>query len=578
MDQHYSKERSTVEETSPSPPPSEGRGFTHLRQVISLFFKFLGRWLLTAAICAAFAVVLKEYDKRVYIQDDDTHVYNAITAGLTICLSLNIDSSLNALANTFKWVIIAYQPFPPRIVSLILGFDSSKLNVIRLLFWPKSVAWWLRLICFVWLLIAIAAQVGTALIGLTYSVVPLLPDSGDFPRLFGDGSTAIFTQIGAFSVDRMQFPTEPEPSLYNLTVQRSNAFAYGVGAINSPVYDINGPWAYSFHSATFDFNARTFTNPIANYPTWTKNIQWNAIGRYVLNWASCADVTINDLTYYTDTTTINFIGYNGTQEFDISQSPLDYMTYISDTSFACGPRCTQVYAIVTGSSTTNMFVCNSTVGEMYDVGTEALVTQENLTMPDTQARILGGAIGWGDIDVNGTVGNRNMPGRFLASSFPYGSYWTSPAIPNAEGVSDELVAHFTAATIEVINQYGVGSNFTNLNIPGVASELDVKWMYSVLILALIPGLQALLAVICMAIVYRHQVPVHDDSPFASATLLGPIVSHIPRGVVQSESQIAKSMRDSLVYMPAGDGHGSEVKLENPGVWNLEKAFRHGQYH
>ncbi|OTA80190.1 hypothetical protein M434DRAFT_38104 [Hypoxylon sp. CO27-5] len=555
--------------------PSTGKVFNHRRQAIRLFFKFFGRWLLTAMICAAFTGVLKAYDRKPYIEDRSTQIYNSIAAGLTICLSLNIASSLNAFAAAFKWVLLARKPFQPRVFDLVLDFDKSKANAVKLLFWRGETGWCLRLVCLVWLFIALAAQVGTALIGLAYSVVPLSIDSADFPTPRGRGFTSIFTQIGSHSltVDNVSFPIEPENTPYNLTVQRSNAFAYGIGAINSPIYKVTWPDAFSFHTTAYDEESEAYFSAITNYPTWSQNTPWNAIGRGVKNYARCigVDASMRDSSNFSDTSAITFDGYNGTQTFTITKAPLDYVTYISDTNSSCGARCTQVYVIIAANRTTDLFICNSTVRVMYDWLSNDLILNGSLSMPDPQARILAGAIGWGDIEVDDSL---STPGRFQASSFPYGSYWASSSLTPSNGsVGNLFVAHFTAATIEVMSQYGLFEEFPNIIVPGIASELDVKWMYSDLILSLIPAFQGLLALSCIYGLYRYRVPIHDDSPLAMGTLLTPVVSHIPTGTLQSGSRMTKDMKVDIVYMPEGDRSSNKVKIASTDEWGGKKAFR-----
>ncbi|KAI0379419.1 hypothetical protein F5Y04DRAFT_290295 [Hypomontagnella monticulosa] len=506
----------------------------------SILFEFLGRWLLTALICAAFVIVLKQYDQKVYFQSDSTHVYNAVAAGLTICLSLNIDSSLNAFASTFKWAILVRRHFKPRVFELILAFDSSKINAIKLLFWPSGSPWWLRIICLVWLLIAVLAQVGTALIGLTYSVASLSPNTDDFPRPRGDGYTAIFTQIGSISVDNEDTSNPTE------AVQRSNAFGYGFGTINAEIQF----WpTLIFRYPTWDSETEAYYSGISNYPAWANDglTLWNTIGRSVENYANCTDAQITDMSVDSNATIITFNVDGESQVFTVLQNPLDYVTYISDTSPSCGPRCTQVYAIFSANETTNLFMCNSTVGEMYDDYTGELVLQQNLSMPDTQARILAGSIGWGDINVNSSLDPQSIPDRFQASGFPSGSYWAPSSRPDSATMSALFVARFPAAAIAAMNEGGIMGEFPDLSIPGVAQQLDVQWTYSILTLSLIPGIQAIFTLMCIALLYLHPLPIHDSSPFAIAKLLAPVVSHIPQDTLASGSEIAKKLTMHYVY-------------------------------
>ncbi|KAI1456096.1 hypothetical protein F4805DRAFT_433855 [Annulohypoxylon moriforme] len=549
MSQSIEKNHSSSEEVLSS-NPSRKKDLTHRQQSRILFFKFLRRWLLTAGICVAFVVVLREYDRKSWMEDGSTHIYNAVVSGLTICLSLNIDASLNAFAAAFKWVILASKQFNPHIFELILAFDNSKVNAIKLIFWRKVGAWWLRAICIVWLFITLAAQVGTALIGLTYSVIPLSPDRGDFPKPHGYGRTSIFTQIGYYDE---AIAADQES---NLTTQRSNAFDYGVGAINSGFDDVDSSTPFTFRSASYDYDKNIFIGAISNYPGWASDslTQWNFIGRYVENQAWCEETPIRSVNSSSNITDITFDGYNGTQIFTIPQTPLDYITYISDTSLSCGPRCTQVYAIYSTDETTDLFSCNSTVYEMLNQDWHP-INRTDLSIPDTQAQILAGAIGWGDIKIDNSLDGLSMPGRYRASSFSNGSYWAPYGPPTNDTISSAYVAYFTASTIAVIDEYGIQQNFTDLVIPGMASELTVTWKYSILILALIPGIQALLALLCVLVVYLHKVPIHDGSLLGIAALLNPALSEFAKGD-HNGRDIAKHMDDvddDLQYVKESEG-------------------------
>ncbi|KAI0555867.1 hypothetical protein F4679DRAFT_590847 [Xylaria curta] len=514
-------------------------------QAKQLLLKFLGRWLITAAVCGAFVGVIKAYDRRVYLEDKNTNLYNAITAGLTITLSLNLDSSLNAFAAAFKWVILAHSPYSPEVFDLILGFDGSKVNPIRLLWHGR---WGLRVICFVWLILALGTQVGTALIGLTYAVSPLSGDRGDFPHVNGDGTTAIFTNIGFLDwLDDAD--TESDNILHNLTSQRSSAFEYGVGAVGSTLIELEPGDGYSseFRSATFDVESRRYLNTIANYPEWAMYslTQWNVLAREVQSYAECELLRITNRTTSSDETVLTFDGYNGTQALIVPMAQLDYTTYISDTNQSCGARCTQVYTIFSADDDIDLFLCNSTVDLMV-----------RLSIPDTQARILAGAIGWGDIDINGSLNGIPTVGRFQGSSFSNDSFWTPSERPDKTTISDGFIAHFAAVTISVYDQYGPRGHFTNIVIPGQASQLNVMWVYVILVLTLIPGLQAVLALTCIWVVYHFGIPVHDSSPLAMATLLTPIVSNAPINSVRTGKEAARYIGRPLVYaVHVGDDSG-----------------------
>ncbi|KAI1131005.1 hypothetical protein F5Y10DRAFT_288112 [Nemania abortiva] len=543
---------------------STNKHFNHDEQAVRLLLKFMGRWLITAAICAGYIGVIKAYDSRAFLEDDDTKVYNALTAGLTIALSLNFDASLNAFAKAIKWVILAHSPFPPKVFYLILDFDNSKVNAIRLLWHGK---WGLRFICSVWLLIVLGAQVGTALIGLTYGVSPLSADKGEFPAVTGDGTTSIFTNIG-FQQWVGDTYLEPNNTTSSLASQRSTAFAYGIGAVGTQVIKLEpGDEFYSYlRSVTFDTESRHYLNAISNYPGWGMSslTQWNAYAREVESYAECELLRVTNRTTFFDKTIIMFDGYNGTQVFIVPMAPLDYTIYISDTNYTCGARCTQVYAIFSDDDETDLFLCNNTIDLMYYYGRNE-TTHGDLSLPDTQARILSGAIGWGDLDIEGSLNGISTIGRFQGSSFPNESFWTPSVRPNGQTMSDDFIARFTAAAISVYDLYGPWGQFSNITIPGQASELDVIWEYVIMVLALIPAIQAVLALISIWVVYYYEVPVHDSSPLALATLLAPIVQDGSIGNLQSSREIARTIDDSLVYTFHEDSDDDQYRVEVKAV-------------
>ncbi|KAI0105724.1 hypothetical protein GGR51DRAFT_548964 [Nemania sp. FL0031] len=522
--------------------------FHNRKQARQLLLKFLGRWLITAAVCGAYIGVITAYDRRAYLDDNNTKVYNTITAGLTITLSLNLDASLNAFAAAIKWVILAHSPFSPESFDLILGFDSAKINAIKLL-WHGG--WGLRVICVIWLLVALAAQVGTALIGLTYGIGPLSADKGEFPQIIGDGGTSIFTNIGFRQWVDDTYYQDPKNTTYSLPSQRSNAFAYGIGAVGSSVVKLapGDKFVSYFRSVTFDIESRTYINDVSNYPGWGENslTQWNVPARLVESHAQCEllKIVINRTTSSHETA-VAFNSYNGAQVFFIPMAPLDYITYISDTNSTCGDRCTQVYVIFSADDDIDLFLCNSTVSLMYDWVTNE-TTDGLLSIPNTQAQILAGAIGWGDLDIDSLLDGVPTTGRFRGSSFPNESYWAPSIRPSEQTISDDFISRFTSAAIAVYDEYGPWGEFSNIVIPGQASELDVIWEDAILVLALIPGIQAILALISIWGVYHYQVPVHDSSPLAMAALLRFIIPNASVGSLKSGKKIAKAIAGSIVY-------------------------------
>ncbi|GAP85308.1 hypothetical protein SAMD00023353_1002170 [Rosellinia necatrix] len=477
-------------EDSTNPQPTDKH-----QQAGRLFIRFFGRWLITAAASGAFVGVTKSYSTRPYLERNSANVYNAINSGLTIILALNLDASLNAFAATLKEFVLARHDYPEKITALIKEFDASKVNIIKL-FWYGQRG--LRVICVVWLFLVLVAQVSLALVGLTSGVNPTSIDKGNFPIIKGNGITAVFTNIGYTNVVDYG-DTEPENSLYNLTSQRSTAFVYGVGAVNSPFISTKTEDDFSsvFHGVTFNTTSREYINGISNYPAWAGvSREWNCLARRAQSKAECELVRVTNKTTVDDKTVITFNSYNRSQILSVPMAPLDYTTYISDTNQTCGARCTRVYVLFSTQDDLDLFLCNSTIGLMYRFYEDVLV-EDILALPDTQARILAGAIGWGDLDIDGFQDGVSITGRFQGSSFPNGSFWAPSRRPNEYTISDYFIARFTALTFSVIDEYGPHIESSDLDIPGRAFQLDVRWRYFNLALILIPSLQAVLALVCI---------------------------------------------------------------------------------
>ncbi|KAI1384838.1 uncharacterized protein F4822DRAFT_374591 [Hypoxylon trugodes] len=512
----------TTHDSIPSGERSTNPPANRWKVIKKLSIKFLQRWAITAIVCVAFVVVLKVYYNKDYLQPASTRNYNAITSTLTICLSLNLDSSLDEFASVLKWAILTRRPFPYHIIELILSFGGSNFSSLKILFHREGVDWRLRRDCISWIIVMLAAQAAIALVGITFWTHPLIPGDPNSPKQYGNVTTAIYTQIGPIYSETGSLLTGTEIGLSNLAVQRSNAFDYGVSAIGSLVVDAGNLNSYNPRLSKFNETSGAYVSPIANFPD-DYPIDWT-VGRTVDTRADCVDLSSN-LDTSSNTTTVTFEGQDGRHAFFIPQSPLDYITYISDTSLSCGARCTQVYVIMYegGGGTTDMFLCNNTVSQMYNWPDRDLTTNPERKMPDTQAGILAGAIGWGDIEVNSTLDTQ--PNRFQASSFVNGSYWALHSNFDNSTVARYLVAHFTAAAIGAISEYGIFQDFDDMEIPSLASKLDVEWESTIIILALIPSFQGFLALVCIYIAYRHKIPAHDDTSLASALRLHKVVEN-----------------------------------------------------
>ncbi|TVY45833.1 hypothetical protein LSUB1_G000091 [Lachnellula subtilissima] len=136
------------------------------RQLRHILIGSSSRFLITAALCAGYLIATVVWRNKGVQSEDQKRLYNTISTGISISLSLNIASSFKDMALNMRWPILSSRKRSLEEIDLILHADSmTKLG--KLAFTAKSPA--VILTCLSWLLINILAQAGVAVLGLTYS-------------------------------------------------------------------------------------------------------------------------------------------------------------------------------------------------------------------------------------------------------------------------------------------------------------------------------------------------------------------------------------------------------------------------
>lgn len=91
-----------------SPPSDTVRYFDHGRQRRRLFVNSSFQWFLTAFICASLSGCLYGFSILIYgLSPMRKHVFNALITGLSLCLGLNLASSLRGYAQLMRWRFLA---------------------------------------------------------------------------------------------------------------------------------------------------------------------------------------------------------------------------------------------------------------------------------------------------------------------------------------------------------------------------------------------------------------------------------------------------------------------------------------
>lgn len=155
------------------PPSSTVRYFDRRRQQVRLLFNSSFQWTITAVICAAIAGCMYGFSTLIGMSSTVKHIYNALITGFSLCLGLNLSSSLTGYAQMMRWRFLASGYRTLQDFELVMNCDSQS-QTFRLLWAGRTRGQWYpnktQLLALLWLLINIGLQVSTALVGLTYSI------------------------------------------------------------------------------------------------------------------------------------------------------------------------------------------------------------------------------------------------------------------------------------------------------------------------------------------------------------------------------------------------------------------------
>ncbi|OAP60881.1 hypothetical protein AYL99_05883 [Fonsecaea erecta] len=542
------------------PPSSTVRYFDYRRQRRRLFLNSSFQWLITAILCAAMGGCLYGFSTVADgLSSTRKQVFNALMTGLSLCLGLNLASSLSGYALMMRWRFLASGYRTLQDFELVMNCDSQS-TVFRLIWAGRTRGTRLpnktQVLAVVWLAINIAVQIFTALLGLTYSV----DVSSDTVHLaVGEVSIADVSYIGnaqsTFVFDKNQTNGE------SILAETAAANEWGVTGQDFEVFEIS------------------FGQPIGHLQAiYTDGSLW----WYRFVDRSPLTVSLSVVTERTVNTTatcqsfpVTYGGYAGFQTdnasiaFDVTWVDADGQentwwipdvatgatTWMSNATSDCGPRCIEIYALQTADNLTDsvpeprFWRCLSHVSHVDNV--DLYINPSQYQIPDLQAQILAGAIGW-----SGTLlAARDNSSSALSQAdlqmvqYPASSQWSAPGNVTEDDMAT-LVMKFTAGAISALDTDGPRLNVTGYS-PGPAQVLDVQWRYAGAILGAIPVGQGLilLAVILLA----HKAIIKDTSHLGMARLLRPIVDKLgDTGCLLTGDEIAERLGNMRVIYGVRD--------------------------
>lgn len=334
---------------------------------------------------------------------------------------------------------------------------------------------------------------------------------------------------------------------------------------------------YAIYTMTFD-TYQTYAQ--SYYTDANSTLYWyRFVDRAVSKWtdAVSSQRTINatavctelELTYggyagyNTDDTSlmdlVSWIAQDGTpMSYIVSSVATGATTWMANMSSDCGPRCMQVYALQSADNYTvlnpRLWDCQSNVSTID--GLDYYEPLDVYKMPDFQASLFAGSIGLsGFVETHEDEDNNTITNDLQMVRYPVDSPWSPSSDWEATDIAS-LVMSFTAGAISALDENGPRANATGM-VPGPAQVVNVKWKYSLLILAGVPLFQMI--ILFLVIMFANKAIIKDTSHLSTARLLRPLVEKLgDNGCLLTGDEIAEKLGNVKVIYGVRD----------PGVGNV----------
>ncbi|KAK5051925.1 hypothetical protein LTR84_002728 [Exophiala bonariae] len=573
------------------PPPTDTtRYFDRGRQTRRVFLECLFMWFGTAFVCGALAGTMYGFSRITSgMSQFQKYGYNALVTGLSIVLGLAFAAQFKQYAEMMRWRFLASEYRSLQDFELVLGCDSYR-NTLSLMCGGNRKGTWYpsktQVIACFWFMVFVVFNVCAALLGLTYSI--------------DVSETAISISPGNISVADLSYISgdDLEDNGASLSIYESMPAANLWGELGLsyqdsvyPVDGTNSSWKYTF----------------SDYSSNPENKLGVLSTREVHSTSTCQEYKVTfggfgNFNVGEDTTAVNLVMYEDfegvEQSLIIENVAIGATSYIGNGSsvdnLTCGPRCAQVLILQTANNcteamtlTTNttddcfgvvpvpeprLWTCDTNITDVLNATSplEGFQTPEVLALPDPQAQIIAGATGWSGVFLGDS-------GLTQAVIFRGRNIMNAPGSAGAEGIA-QLVMRFSVGVVAAIDQAGGPRQYTmGANSPGAAQIVNVKWKWSILILAGIPLVQFIMLI--GVVWFSGKAVILEPSYMTAAHLLQPMLNKVGEsGSLLSTDEMAERLGDyKIAYAVRPDrndpGHSDTTFVRDLGI--VEEAEGYG---
>lgn len=499
-------------------PSREAIRFSRWHQGRKLFLDGLWRLCITILLCGGFAGILLIYQSYKIFGDNKRHLLNAATTGLSISLGLNFFGALKRYAQSMRWTSLSWRYHTLEEVELILGSDSQW-NILRLLWVGRTKL--CKLICVLWILTNIGAQILVAVIGLTYSATWNLDDIGVIHH----------ANVSIVDLSEISYPGGPK----GLTdaEQRGNAQAYGIQSEAFDVVPEDGSDVDGFASWQYTFMDM---NPVEGSFRASKDggNAFRISDRSISTSATCEALTVVPGSTLGNTV-IDLTNGTDTSDFDVFETSPGSVTYVAQLSPTCGDRCIYIYAYQASNGGDSSIPKSSFFACATEITQVSPLPKAAYALPDETALWVAGSIGFSGVNRTDEMYDYQL----YALSTPW-----SPDIPLDVNSVANLISQFSIGVIAAMDDAGPRINVTNGNDPVLESELDVEWEFAAPLLGALPVIQLIFLTVVVFIANR--AVVHADGTVRMARLVLPALVPIDQQAAQRDSTARSSPNPELM--------------------------------
>lgn len=513
---------------------------------------------------------MRIYQAKQPVDRRDKYIFDALSTGLILCLGLNFFEVFKDLAKSARWRILSSRLFEAREVVLILGAESlTKVFQLMTRSVPKSST--IFLICLVWLLVNIGAQILVASLPLFASLQSGYNSSGvtvskgfvAVPKLdcFYQSNVAACKKS---KVDQYFFDAAIAHAYGKRRASRDQSCSY------QSIEDINkGPQACFYFTRKdqrefavryVDSNPADLTNAYPYYGTQRiiTTAATNCSGSFHVatpHVADSADGKESEFVWQFENST-------GTYPLSIPRSILaaQSTTYVWNgtnippvaTSQACGPRCIVLYALRDfrrGSDhEINIFQCRITISPMSNIKDPAHVLSDSVARTAAASIALSGR--W----------RRDSSAWRNFQLYQEGAEWAATIDGSPEDVG-ALMAEFAASALATMAQQNP-TTIVQGSLPTLGYQVDVEWKNAGALAASIVAAHLLMVLLILWL--TRPVIVMNDSFLVRVSLNG-LVQTVPEGdelqLLPKTEPAREPQSTTRAVEEAGEGAGKDGAID-----------------